>query len=143
MPGWVVEATADYVKRMPRDCRVEIVEVPVAQRGRDTERAKRDEGDRLLAAIGPRDRVICLEVNGKRWSTPDLAEQLGNWQQEGRDVALLIGGPDGLSPACRDRCDLKWSLSPLTLPHVLARVVVVEQLYRAWSVLAGHPYHRE
>jgi 23S rRNA (pseudouridine1915-N3)-methyltransferase len=143
MPGWVVEAVGDYVKRMPKDCRLEVVEVPVAQRGREVARAKQDEGERLLASIGPRDRVICLTVEGKRWSTPELAERLGQWRHEGRDVSLLIGGPDGLSPACLARCEQQWSLSPLTLPHALARVVVAEQLYRAWSILAGHPYHRE
>ncbi|MCA9052629.1 MAG: 23S rRNA (pseudouridine(1915)-N(3))-methyltransferase RlmH, partial [Planctomycetaceae bacterium] len=90
-----------------------------------------------------RDRVIALCVEGQRWSTPQLAERLDDWRLEGRDVAFLVGGPDGLSPACLERAELKWSLSPLTLPHGLVRVVVAEQLYRAWSILSGHPYHRE
>lgn len=143
MPDWVVAATQDYLRRMPRDCRVELVEVAVAQRGRDVLRAKQEEGERLLALVGARDRVISLAVDGRRWSTPELAERLAQWRQEARDVALLIGGPDGLAPACLERAECSWSLSPLTFPHGLARVVVVEQLYRAWSVLAGHPYHRE
>ena len=143
MPDWVVAATHDYVRRFPRDCRLELIEVPVVQRGSDTARAKLEEGRRLLAGVGERDRVVALCVEGRAWSTPELARQLGTWRQEGRDVALLIGGPDGLDAACLDRAEVRWSLSPLTLPHALARVVVVEQLYRAWSILAGHPYHRD
>ncbi|MFV0446129.1 MAG: 23S rRNA (pseudouridine(1915)-N(3))-methyltransferase RlmH [Planctomycetaceae bacterium] len=143
MPEWVVTAMADYIKRMPRDCRLELVEVAISQRGKDTVRGKLEEGERLLAAVGSRDRVICLDVKGKSWSTPELSQRLDHWRHEGRDTSFLIGGPDGLSPACLQRAELSWSLSPLTLPHALARVVVAEQLYRAWSILAGHPYHRE
>jgi 23S rRNA (pseudouridine1915-N3)-methyltransferase len=122
---------------------VELVEIPIAQRGRDTARAKQEEGARLLEALEPRDRVISLSVEGKRWSTPELAERLGQWRHEARDTAFLIGGPDGLDQACLDKAETAWSLSPLTLPHALVRVVLAEQLYRAWSILSGHPYHRE
>jgi 23S rRNA (pseudouridine1915-N3)-methyltransferase len=143
MPDWVEAGVADYVRRMPKDCRIELTEVPLAQRGKDVARGKLEEGEKLLAAVGSRDRVICLTVEGKRWSTPELADRLSGWRQEGRDVCLLIGGPDGLDAACLARAETQWSLSPLTLPHALVRVVLAEQLYRAWSVLTGHPYHRE
>lgn len=142
MPEWVDEATRDYVRRFPPELKLGLVEVPVVQRGKDIARARQEEGERLLAAIGPRDRVISLCVEGQRWSTEQLAGKLDGWKQEGRDVCFLIGGPDGLDATCIERSEARWSLSPLTLPHALARVVVVEQLYRAWSILAGHPYHR-
>lgn len=143
MPDWVATGFEDYARRMPRDCRLELVEIPLAQRGRDVARAKQEEGARLLAALQPRERVICLCVEGRAWSTVELAERLGTWRQAGRDVALLVGGPEGLDEACLARAEAKWSLSALTLPHALVRVVLAEALYRAWSVLAGHPYHRE
>ncbi len=143
MPDWVVAGFADYAKRMPKELRLELVEVPLARRGNDVVRARQEEGAKLLAAVGPRDRVICLCVEGKRWSTRDLADRIAAWQQEGRDIALLVGGPDGLDQACLDRAEGTWSLSPLTLPHALVRVVVAEQVYRGWSILSGHPYHRE
>jgi len=101
-----------------------------------------DEGRRMLIAIDPDEYVVALEVRGKSFSTEELAKWLGQRLQEGRDVALLIGGPDGLAAECRKRGNLHWSLSPLTLPHALVRIVVVEQLYRAMSILKGHPYHR-
>jgi 23S rRNA (pseudouridine1915-N3)-methyltransferase len=85
---------------------------------------------------------VSLVVDGRRFGTEELAERLGRWQQDGRDVAFLIGGPEGLAPACLERSELRWSLSPLTFPHALVRVLLAEQLYRAWSILAGHPYHR-
>lgn len=142
-PGWVAAGFEDYARRMPRECRLELVEVPLAQRGKDVVRGKQEEGARLLAAVGPRERVVCLCVEGRSWSTPELAERLASWRQEGRDVAFLIGGPEGLDAACLTRGEARWSLSALTLPHALVRVVAAEALYRAWSVLAGHPYHRE
>ena len=143
MPAWGDAGVQDYLRRFPRDCPLELVEIPTAQRGQDAARARLEEGRRLLAAIGARDQVIALCVGGQRWTTPDLAKHLSDWQHQGRDVALLVGGPDGLDAACLDRASLRWSLSPLTLPHALARVVVIEQLYRAWSIRAGHPYHRD
>lgn len=143
MPGWVNAGVEDYARRFPRDCRLEVVEVPVAKRGKDVVRAKREEGERLLAQLGPRDLVIALCVDGKPWSTAQLAERLAGWRQAGRDVSLLIGGPDGLDEACLARTEARWSLSALTLPHALVRIVLAEQLYRACSILSGHPYHRE
>ena len=145
MPAWVEAGFNEYAKRLPRECRLQLVEIAPAKRGKhpDVERIRREEGERLLAAV-PRDaRTIALEVEGRAWSTEQLADRLRDWLQDGRDLALLVGGPDGLSAACRDRAELKWSLSPLTLPHPLVRVVLAEQLYRAWSIISGHPYHRD
>lgn len=145
MPAWVETAYQEYAKRLPRECALKLVEIAPGKRGRnaDVARILRDEGERMLAAI-PRDcQVIALEVGGKTWSTPQLAAQLEGWLRSGRDTALLVGGPEGLDAACRARADQHWSLSALTLPHPLVRVILVETLYRAWSVMAGHPYHRE
>lgn len=145
MPAWVTGAYQEYAKRLPRECALKLVEIAPGKRGAnaDVKRIVRDEGERMLAAI-PRDcHVIALEVGGKAWSTPQLAVQLEAWMRSGRDTALLVGGPEGLDEACRARADQLWSLSALTLPHPLVRVLLAETLYRAWSVMAGHPYHRE
>ena len=145
MPAWVDEGYREYAKRLPRECALKLVEIAPGKRGRnaDVARILRDEGERMLGAV-PRDcRVIALEVGGKRWSTPDLATQLNAWMAGGRDVALLVGGPEGMDEACRMRADQLWSLSPLTLPHPLVRVILAEALYRAWSLSVGHPYHRD
>ncbi len=96
----------------------------------------------MLAAIGKGDRVVALEVGGKNWSTEQLAEQAENWQMSGQNVSLLVGGPDGLAPECLAQADQKWSLSGLTLPHPLVRILLAEQIYRAWSIIQGHPYHK-
>ena len=144
MPRWVQDGYGEYAGRMPPECRLQLVEISARHRGKnaDIARITRDEGRTMLDAI-PRDsRVIALEVKGRTWSTEDLARQLENWMASGQDVSLLVGGPEGLSTECRERADQQWSLSPLTLPHPLVRVVVAEQLYRAWSILRNHPYHR-
>jgi 23S rRNA (pseudouridine1915-N3)-methyltransferase len=143
MPEWVAIAVRDYARRMPKECRLEVTEIDLARRGSDIARATKEEGARQLAAVGARDRVIALCVEGKQWSTPELAQRLGQWRNEGRDISFLIGGPDGLDPACLERAEFRWSLSALTYPHALVRVVLAEQLYRAWTILQGHPYHRE
>ncbi len=96
----------------------------------------------MLAAIGKGDRVIALEVKGKEWSTEQLASNLGRWHDDGENVSLLVGGPEGMLPEISNRADVKWSLSPLTLPHPMVRILVAEQMYRAWSILNHHPYHR-
>jgi 23S rRNA (pseudouridine1915-N3)-methyltransferase len=144
MPAWVESGYTDYAKRLPRDWAVELVELPLAARGKSTSAATamEKEADAMLAAIGKGDRVVALEVTGRAWSTEQLAEQLSDWRMSGLNYSLLIGGPDGLAPRCRAAADLKWSLSPLTLPHPLVRVVVIEQLYRAYSILNNHPYHK-
>jgi len=101
------------------------------------------EGEQALAAIGKSCRIVTLDLPGKNWTTPQLAQQLESWKQDGRDVALLIGGPEGLSPACKAAAEQSWCLSALTMPHPLVRIVVAESLYRAWSLTTNHPYHRE
>ena len=144
MPVWVKTAYSEYAVRLPRECALHLREIPLGQRGGETDatRAVRLEGERLLAAIPAGSRVIALDERGSQWSTRELADQWAGWQHEGRDLSLLIGGPDGLAAVCRERAERLWSLSRLTLPHPLVRVVVVEQLYRAWSLLQHHPYHR-
>ena len=144
MPDWVESGCNEYLKRLPPELRIEVLELPLGKRGKgaDIQRAILREGEAMLKAIGERDQVIALEVQGKSWSTGDLAVNLQHWQGSGDNVSLLVGGPDGLAPACLARADSRWSLSPLTLPHPLVRVLLAEQLYRAWSINAGHPYHR-
>lgn len=143
-PRWAEDACAEYLKRLPNALSVEPrLIAPARGHADDVARARADEGQRLLAACGARDRIVALDEKGTGWSTMELAARLRDWELDGRDVALLIGGADGLDEACLDRADVCWSLSPLTLPHALVRVVVAEQLYRAWSVNASHPYHRE
>lgn len=144
MPDWVELGVGDYVRRLPRELRLQWRDVPLARRGRDTQPAAlcRREGEALLKGVDAADRVIALDVAGKPWSTENLAQRLRDWQMDGSNVSFLIGGPDGLSSDCLARASGRWSLSRLTLPHTLVRVVLAEQLYRAWSINAGHPYHR-
>lgn len=144
MPVWVEAGVDEYRKRLPPELSLQIREIPLGKRGKnaDIARAIAQEGDAMLAAIGARDRVVALEVKGKAWSTEQLAQQLSAWQMGGDDVALLVGGPDGLAPNCQARANERWSLSPLTLPHPLVRVLLAEQLYRAWTINNNHPYHR-
>jgi 23S rRNA (pseudouridine1915-N3)-methyltransferase len=144
MPRWVADGFAEYAKRLSRDLPLELVEIKPGARGkgRDDARATADEGTSLLAAL-PRDaHVVALDGHGAAWSSEQLAGQLSNWRMAGRDLALLIGGPDGHANEVLQRADQRWSLGPLTLPHMLVRLVVVEQLYRAVTILNGHPYHR-
>ncbi len=144
MPNWVVSATNDYSGRMPPHCQLVIREIAAEKRTKnsDLQRIREAEGEKLLAAIPAGSQVIALEVLGKSWSTEQLAGQLEQWMASGQDVSLLVGGPEGLSAACLQRADLKWSLSPLTFPHPLVRIILAEQLFRAWSILSNHPYHR-
>ena len=140
MPAWVQAGFAEYHKRMPRDFAVQLREIPVSRR--EGARAVAEEGEGLLAALGADEHVVALEVGGEPWSTGDLASRLRVWRDEGRRAAFLIGGPDGLADACRARAASQWSLSRLTLPHPLVRIVLMEQIYRAWTILGAHPYHR-
>jgi 23S rRNA (pseudouridine1915-N3)-methyltransferase len=144
MPGWVAEGYEEYAKRLPRECELILREIAPAKRGKnaDLARLREDEGERILASLSRNDHVVALEVGGKSWSTSELAENLGHWLENGRHVSLVIGGADGLSEACRMRANQLWSLSRLTFPHPLVRIVVAEQIYRAWSILQNHPYHR-
>ena len=145
MPKWVTEGFNEYTRRFPRDMSFHLVEIPPGKRGKNADIARilEKEGEQMLAAIPKGSRIVTLEVLGKPWDTPELARQLDRWQNDGRDVALLVGGPEGLAPSCIAASEQKWSLSPLTLPHPLVRILVAESLYRAWSLNNNHPYHRE
>ncbi|MFT4654258.1 MAG: 23S rRNA (pseudouridine1915-N3)-methyltransferase [Kangiellaceae bacterium] len=145
MPAWVVEGTNEYLRRFPWEFSVSFCEVSPHKRGKtvDLNKVKEAEGDKCIAAIAKGNRVIALEVLGKPWDTSKLATQINNWKMDGRNISLLIGGPEGLSEKCAEVADQHWSLSPLTLPHPLVRVIVTEALYRAWSLTQNHPYHRE
>jgi 23S rRNA (pseudouridine1915-N3)-methyltransferase len=143
-PDWVTAGADDYAARLRGRCTLEVKTVPLARRTPTTpaERASADEGERLLALVPHGAHVVALVENGKPWSTKDVATKLEVWMLRGAPVCFLVGGPDGLSPACVARANERWSLSNLTLPHGLARIVVAEALYRAWSLLENHPYHR-
>ena len=145
MPAWVEQGINEYDRRMPRELKIQWREIPLARRGRDTSPGvlRSREGEKILKAIPARDTVIALDVRGKSWSTEQLAEQLRSWQMSGNNYSLLIGGPDGLSTECLERASQRWSLSDLTMPHPLVRILLAEQLYRAWTITANHPYHRE
>ena len=145
MPTWVSSGFEEYQKRFPRDMSLDLVEITPQKRGKkaELEKIKNQEGEALLAAIPKGNRIVTLEVHGRPWTTPQLAKQMAGWQMDGRNVSLLIGGPEGLSDACLAAAEQRWSLSPLTLPHPIVRVIVAESLYRAWSLNNNHPYHRE
>ncbi|HVE43967.1 MAG TPA: 23S rRNA (pseudouridine(1915)-N(3))-methyltransferase RlmH [Gammaproteobacteria bacterium] len=143
-PSWIKTGYDDYAKRLPPSCALELVEIPAEKRTphADLKQITKREGEKMRAIIKPDHHVIALEVTGERWSTADLAKQLEQWQQSGCNIDLLVGGPEGLSPACVSLAKQRWSLSPLTFPHILVRLIVAEQIYRAWSILQQHPYHR-
>jgi 23S rRNA (pseudouridine1915-N3)-methyltransferase len=144
LPEWVNDGFREYQKRLRTPLVLELKEIGIAPRraGENPSRGILREGADMLAALGKDDYVVALEIAGKSMNTEQLGAWLAERMRDGRSLALLIGEPDGLSPQCRERADHSWSLSPLTLPHALVRVVVAEQLYRAVSLLAGHPYHR-
>ena len=144
LPDWVHQGFREYQKRLRAPLVLELSEIALGIRraGDDPRRAIAREGSNMLAVLGPNDYVVALEVTGSSMTTEALSAWLSLRLREARPLAMLIGGPDGLAPECRQRANESWSLSPLTLPHALVRVVVAEQLYRAMSILAGHPYHR-
>ncbi len=144
MPGWVQQGYQEYAKRLPKELLPKLVELPLGGRGKNmsTRDAIEQEGQQMLGAIPGNHHVVALDVQGKAWSTEELAQHMADWRMDGRDVSLLIGGPDGLAPGCLERAQQRWSLSALTLPHPLVRVVLIEQLYRAWTILQNHPYHK-
>lgn len=143
-PSWVHEGCEEYTKRLPREWGFQLLEIKPEPRtsGASTDRVQAAEAARLRAAVPKGAWVVALDERGEAWSTQVLAERLARWQQLGRDVAFLVGGADGLDPALRDGANQRVSLSAMTLPHGLVRIVVVEQLYRAASLLQGHPYHK-
>lgn len=144
MPDWVNTGVKEYQKRLPREWRFEWLELPLGPRGRsqDKRKAISVEAKSMLAAISKNDKVIALELKGKSWSTEQVSQALSNWQMSGQDIVILIGGPDGLAQSCIDRANQSWSLSALTLPHPLVRIILTEQLYRGWTLLNNHPYHK-
>lgn len=143
-PRWVAEGYADYTKRLSRELPLELVEVAPGMRGkgRDASRAMHDEGERVLGALPKNAWVVALDGRGKPYTSEQLGERLAVWRQQGRDLAFLIGGPEGHAPDVWSRADERWAFGPMTLPHMLVRLLVVEQLYRACSILGNHPYHR-
>ena len=144
MPSWVEEGFTEYAKRMPPESKLKLVEIAAGKRGKnsDIKRLTQQEGEKMLAAIPKGAKVIALDVLGKTLSTEGLAKELKDWQGSGQDIAILIGGPEGLADDCLKQAQQKISLSKLTLPHPLVRVVLSEQLYRATTLLKGHPYHK-
>ncbi|AOJ02462.1 50S rRNA methyltransferase [Burkholderia mayonis] len=144
MPGWITTGFDEYTKRMPPELRIELREVkPELRSGsRTAESVMAAEKQRIEAALPKHARVIALDERGRDWTTMQLAQALPAWQQDGRDVAFVIGGADGLDPALKSRAELLLRVSSLTLPHGMVRVLLAEQLYRAWSITQNHPYHR-
>ncbi|MGW8246654.1 MAG: 23S rRNA (pseudouridine(1915)-N(3))-methyltransferase RlmH [Acidiferrobacterales bacterium] len=144
MPAWVQQGVEEYLKRMPPHCRVQVREVAAVHRGKnaDVGRILKSEGESLIKAVPKGCRVIALDRTGKQFDTPALAGYLTEWMADGNDVALLIGGPEGLPNEVLQQSDSVWSLSALTFAHPLVRVVLAEQLYRAWAITENHPYHK-
>ncbi|MGB5512287.1 MAG: 23S rRNA (pseudouridine(1915)-N(3))-methyltransferase RlmH [Woeseiaceae bacterium] len=143
-PPWVDEAYRHYAERLPREWRFRLDTIATVRRSKNnkSQQAKESEGEKILGKLGAEEHVVLLDERGKQLTSRALTATLAEWQAAGRDLCLIIGGPDGVNDACRQRADFTWSLSDLTLPHGLARVLVVESLYRAWSLQTGHPYHR-
>ena len=136
MPDWVATASHDYIKRMPTDCAIDVKEIKP-----DLTPAK--EAIKILTASPKGSQIIALDERGKDQTTQQLSKQLASWRQDGLDITFLIGGADGLDPSLKEKAHAMWRLSSLTLPHAMARLILIEQLYRAWTILQGHPYHRE
>ena len=144
MPSWVEQGYDEYAKRMPRECELVLKEVAPGKRTKNSDVARivRDEGERMLVAIPQGSHIVTLDIPGKPWTTPELSDAMKRWLESGQNVALLVGGPEGLADSAKKLARESWSLSKLTFPHPLVRIVVAEQLYRAWSILNNHPYHR-
>jgi len=140
MPDWVARGWEEYARRMPPTIDLELVEVSLPRRGGGG--TQRREGEALLARCPDAGVRIALDERGASWSTADLAKRMDDWMMRGEPVSLLVGGAEGLSPELLARCSTRWSLSALTFPHMLVRILVAEQVYRAWTILSGHPYHR-
>lgn len=145
MPAWVQQGWAEYAGRFPRGLTLALREIPLARRSRNAavDGLRETESRALLAAVPAGHRVVALDERGDQWTTAELARRLELWMREERGVCFLVGGPDGLTDACRQRAQDLWGLSRLTLPHAMVRVLLAEQLYRAWTVTQNHPYHRE
>ena len=144
MPDWVSKGYEEYAHRLPNKCTLLLKEIPAEKRTKNANvtAIKQKEAKKLKSAIPPNCRVVALDVNGHPWNTEKLATRLQDWMMSGQDVALLVGGPDGLTPDLLTLADEKWSLSNLTFPHPLVRIILSEQIYRAFSITENHPYHR-
>ena len=145
MPEWINSGYAEFSKRMPPELQIDLIEITPSVRNKTTPTEKniKEEGKRIQSAIPANSRLIVLDEKGKNFSSIALSKKMESWLPMGQDIVLVIGGADGIDPKIKQQADEKWSLSSFTLPHALVRVVVAEQLYRAWSILKGHPYHRE
>lgn len=143
-PSWVDEAFGIYTERFPREWKFRLDLMPTVRRNKNdkSRQAMEAEGEQILAKLNSAEQVVLLDERGKEFSSKDLANRMSDWQGDGRDLCFVIGGPDGVSDSVHQRADVRWSLSQLTLPHGLARVLFAEQLYRAHSLQTGHPYHR-
>ena len=145
MPGWVEQGFQDYRQRIQASCQLELVEIPLAKRTKtsDIKRVMEQEASAIEKQLRPRERLVVLDVIGKSISTAKLAAKLAHWQMEGEDIAFAIGGPDGLDHRIKQKSAESWSLSALTMPHPLVRLLLIEQLYRGLMINSNHPYHRE
>lgn len=144
LPAWAVNGYNEYAKRMPSDYKLNLVGIPPIKHTKviSAQQIKQKEGERILAAVPKHSLIIAMDEHGKQCDTVKLSQQLQNWRENWQSVSLLIGGAEGLSTKCLKKAQLKWSLSSLTLPHAMVRVILAEQLYRAWSIITKHPYHR-
>jgi len=145
MPKWVQDGYAEYAKRLPKSCALNLIELPMAQRGKtgSADKYKAEEAKKILAAIPKGSQLIILDEHGQQVTTKGLADKLEEWLGSGQDIALVVGGPDGLEQSLIQQAKWKWGLSKLTMPHPMVRILVAEQIYRAYSVIQNHPYHRE
>jgi len=145
MPEWINNGYTEFSKRMPPELQINLIEITPSTRNKSTpiEKNIKEEGERIQSAIPTNTKLIILDEKGKDFSSIELSKKIEGWLPVGQDIALVVGGADGIDPDIKQQADEKWSLSSFTLPHALVRVVVAEQLYRAWSILQGHPYHRE
>lgn len=144
MPLWVTTGYQEYAKRLPKNFQLNLIEIPLIKRTKssDIDRIILQESEKLLTTVPKDNLIIALDERGKPWKTLDLAKQLRIWHDQQQDLSLLIGGPDGIADKCLNQATFTWSLSSLTFPHPLVRVIIAEQIYRAWTILEQHPYHR-
>lgn len=145
MPKWVQNGYTEYAKRLPKSCSIKLVELAMATRGKTGSVAKYQQNElkRIENTIPKRAKIIVLDEQGQQTTSLQLAKKLADWLASGQDIALIVGGPDGLHTSLLQKAEWAWGLSKLTLPHSMVRIIVAEQLYRSWSVLQKHPYHRE
>ena len=144
VPNWVEIAVEDFIKRFPPELKVNLIQIPLIKRGKnpDIKRIRRDEGVKILDAVPAKNVLVALDVKGKKVTTEALSKLLKQWVELSQDISIVIGGPDGLAEEVLNTASIKLSLSDLTFPHTLVKVMLVEQLYRSWSILKNHPYHR-